>query len=122
MTQKLYLEVAFRDNDWAEAINNAFAGIKITLQQFRRAFQWSEAMGKKDFDTVTNLIRSIIAAQLNLENFFRCGDADYDYTEDVASIKFDIVTEDKIKSWDNYETAYIQLYGTQKDYGNWFIV
>ena len=122
MTQKLYLEVNFKDNHWAEAVNNAFSGIKITLQQFRRAFQWSEAMGKKDFDTVTNLIRSIIAAQLNLENFFRCGDDDYDYTEDVASIKFDIITEDKIKSWDNYETAYIQLYGTQKDYGNWFIV
>lgn len=122
MTQKLYLEVAFKDNHWAEAVNNAFSGIKITLQQFRRAFQWSEAMGKKDFDTVTNLIRSIIAAQLNLENFFRCGDANYDYTEDVTSIKFDIVTEDKIKSWDNYETAYIQLFGTQKDYGNWFIV
>ena len=122
MTQKLYLEVAFKDNHWAEAVNNAFSGIKITLQQFRRAFQWSEAMGKKEFDTVTNLIRSIIAAQLNLENFFRCGDANYDYTEDVTSIKFDIVTEDKIKSWDNYETAYIQLYGTQKDYGNWFIV
>lgn len=122
MTQKLYLEVNFKDNHWAEAVNNAFAGMKITLQQFRRAFQWSEAMGKKEFDAVTNLIRSIIAAQLNLENFFRCGDDDYDYTEDVASIKFDIVTEDKIKSWDNYETAYIQLYGTQKDYGNWFIV
>lgn len=122
MTQKLYLEVAFKDNHWAEAVNNAFSGMKITLQQFRRAFHWSEALGKKDFDTVTNLIRSIIAAQLNFENFFRCGDDDYDYTEDVASITFDIVTEDKIKSWDNYETAYIQLYGTQKDYGNWFIV
>ena len=105
MTQKLYLEVAFKDNHWAEAVNNAFSGMKITLQQFRRAFHWSETLGKKEFD-----------------NFFRCGDADYDYTEDVASIKFDIVTEDKIKSWDNYETAYIQLYGTQKDYGNWFIV
>lgn len=122
MTQKLYLEVAFKDNHWAEAVNNAFSGIKITLQQFRRAFHWSETLSKKDFDAVTNLIRSIIAAQLNLENFFRCGDDDYDYTKDVASIKFDIVTEDKIKSWDNYETAYIQLYGTQKDYGNWFIV
>ena len=122
MAQKLYLEVNFKDNHWAEAVNNAFSGIKITLQQFRRAFHWSETLSKKDFDAVTNLIRSIIAAQLNLENFFRCGDDDYDYTEDVASIKFDIVTEDKIKSWDNYETAYIQLYGTQKDYGNWFIV
>lgn len=122
MTQKLYLEVTFGDNDWAEAINNAFSGIKTALQQFRGAFHWSEELGKKDFDTVTNLIRSIIAAQLNFENFFRDRDDDYDYTEDVASIKFDIVTEDKIKSWDNYETAYIQLYGTQKDYGDWFIV
>jgi hypothetical protein len=122
MTQKLYLEIAFKDNDWAEAINNVFSSIKSALQQFRGAFYWSEELSKKDFDAVTDLIRSIIAAQLNFENFFRDRDAEYDYTEDVASIKFDIVTEDRIKSWDNYETAYIQLFGSKQDYGNWFIV
>lgn len=122
MEQKIYLEITFNDNDWCEAISSLLPAIKGTLQDFRCAFVWSEDIGKKELDMFAGLIRKMIAAQLNLEHFFREGDDSYDYTEDVTNIKFDIVHQDNLKTYDNFETAYIQLFGSPKEYGNWFIV
>lgn len=122
MEQKLYLEITYGDNDWAEAMRNLLPVIKNVLQDFRGAFIWSEDIGGKDLNMFAGLVRKMIAAQLNLEYFFWEGDDNYDYTEDVANIKFDVVYQDNLKINDNFETAYIQLFGTQKDYGNWFIV
>ena len=122
MEQKIYLEITFGDNDWSEAISNLLPAIKDTLQDFRGAFIWSEDISKKEFDMFANLIRKMIAAQLNFELFFWEGNDNYDYTEDVANIKFDIVHQDNLKTYDNFETAYIQLFGSPKEYGNWFIV
>lgn len=122
MEQKIYLEITFNDNDWCEAISSLLPAIKGTLQDFRGAFIWSGDIGKKEFDMFAGLIRKMIAAQLNLERFFREGDDNYDYIEDVANIKFDVVHQDNLKTYDNFETAYIQLFGSQKEYGNWFIV
>ena len=122
MEQKLYLEITFNDNDWCEAISSLLPAIKGTLQDFRDALVWSEDIGKKELDKFAGLIRKMIAAQLNFEHFFWEGDDNYDYTEDVANIKFDVVHQDNLKTYDNFETAYIQLFGPQKEYGNWFIV
>lgn len=122
MEQKLYLEITYGDNDWAEAMNNILASVRFSLQQLRGSYQWTEEMNKKDFDAISDLLRAMITAQLNFEGFFRYGTADYDYAQDTTSIKFNIVTEDKIKSWDNFETVYIQLFGSDRDYGDWFIV
>lgn len=122
MEQKIYLEITFNDNDWCEAISNLLPVIKGTLQDFRGAFIWSGDIGKKELDMFAGLIRKMIAAQLNLERFFWEGDDNYDYTEDVSNIKFDVVHQDNLKTSDNFETAYIQLFGPQKEYGNWFIV
>ncbi len=122
MEQKLYLEITYGDNDWAEAIRNLLPVIKGTLQDFRGAFIWSGDIGKKDLDMFAGLIRKMIAAQLHLEHFFWEGDNNYDYTEDVANIKFDVVHQDNLKTYDNFETAYIQLFGSSKEYGDWFIV
>lgn len=122
MEQKLYLEITYGDNDWSEAIRNLLPVIKGTLQDFRGAFIWSEDIGKKELDMFAGLVRKMIAAQLNLEHFFWEGDDNYDYTEDVANIKFNIVYQDNLKTNDNFETAYIQLFGSSKEYGNWFIV
>ena len=122
MEQKLYLEITFNNNDWCEAIRSLLPAIKGTLQDFRDALVWSEDIGKKELDMFAGLIRKMIAAQLNLEHFFWEGDDNYDYTEDVANIKFDVVHQDDLKTYDNFETAYIQLFGPQKEYGNWFIV
>lgn len=122
MEQKIYLEITFNDNDWCEAISSLLPAIKSTLQDFRGAFIWSGDMGKKELDMFAGLIRKMIAAQLNLERFFWEGDDNYDYTEDVSNIKFDVVHQDNLKTSDNFETAYIQLFGSQKEYGNWFIV
>lgn len=122
MEQKLYLEITFNNNDWCEAIRSLLPAIKGTLQDFRDALVWSEDIGKKELDMFAGLIRKMIAAQLNFEHFFWEGDDNYDYTEDVANIKFDVVHQDDLKTYDNFETAYIQLFGPQKEYGNWFIV
>ena len=122
MEQKLYLEITFNNNDWCEAIRSLLPAIKGTLQDFRDALVWSEDIGKKELDKFAGLIRKMIAAQLNFEHFFWEGDDNYDYTEDVANIKFDVVHQDDLKTYDNFETAYIQLFGPQKEYGNWFIV
>ena len=122
MEQKLYLEITFNNNDWCEAIRSLLPAIKGTLQDFRDALVWSEDIGKKELDMFAGLIRKMIAAQLNFEHFFWEGDDNYDYTEDVANIKFDVVHQDNLKTYDNFETAYIQLFGLTKDYGNWFIV
>lgn len=122
MEQKIYLEITFGDNDWSEAISNLLPAIKDTLQDFRDAFVWSEDISKKELDMLADLIRKMIAAQLNFEHFFWEGDDNYDYTEDVANIKFDIVHQNNLKTYDNFETAYIQLFGSSKEYGNWFIV
>jgi hypothetical protein len=122
MEQKLYLEITYGDNDWAEAMRNLLPVIKNVLQDFRGAFIWSEDIGEKDLNMFAGLVRKMIAAQLNLEYFFWEGDDNYDYTEDVANIKFDIVHQDNLKTYDNFETAYIQLFGSSKEYGNWFIV
>ena len=122
MEQKLYLEIAYGDNDWSEAIRNLLPVIKNVLQDFRGAFVWSEDIGEKDLNMFAGLVRKMIAAQLNLEHFFWEGDDNYDYTEDAANIKFDVVYQDNLKTSDNFETAYIQLFGSAKEYGNWFIV
>lgn len=122
MEQKLYLEITYGDNDWAEAMRNLLPVIKNVLQDFRGAFIWSEDIGEKDLNMFAGLVRKMIAAQLNLEYFFWEGDDNYDYTEDVANIKFDVVYQDNLKTSDNFETAYIQLFGSAKEYGNWFIV
>ena len=122
MEQKLYLEITYGDNDWSEAIRNLLPVIKSALQDFRGALVWSEDIGKKELNMFAGLVRKMIAAQLNLERFFWEGDDNYDYTEDVANIKFDVVHQDNLKTYDNFETAYIQLFGSTKDYGNWFIV
>lgn len=122
MEQKLYLEITYGDNDWAETMNNVLAAVRYSLQQLRGSYVWSEDINKKDFDEISELLRAMITAQLNFEGFFRYGTKDYDYAKDTFSIKFDIVTEDKIKSWDNFETVYIQLFGSDRDYGDWFIV
>lgn len=122
MEQKLYLEITYGDNDWSEAIRNLLPVIKNVLQDFRGAFIWSEDIGGKELNMFASLIRKMIAAQLNLEHFFWEGDDNYDYTEDVANIKFDVVYQDNLKTSDNFETAYIQLFGSAKEYGNWFIV
>ena len=122
MEQKLYLEITYGDNDWSEAIRNLLPVIKNALQDFRGAFIWSEDIGGKELNMFAGLVRKMIAAQLNLERFFWEGDDNYDYTEDVSNIKFDVVHQDNLKTSDNFETAYIQLFGSQKEYGNWFIV
>jgi hypothetical protein len=122
MEQKLYLEITYGDNDWAEAMRNLLPVIKNVLQDSRGAFIWSEDIGGKELNMFAGLVRKMIAAQLNLEYFFWEGDDNYDYTEDVANIKFDVVYQDNLKTSDNFETAYIQLFGSSKEYGNWFIV
>ena len=122
MEQKLYLEITYGDNDWSEAIRNLLPVIKNVLQDFRGAFIWSEDIGGKELNMFAGLVRKMIAAQLNLKHFFWEGDDNYDYTEDVANIKFDVVYQDNLKTSDNFETAYIQLFGSAKEYGNWFIV
>ena len=122
MEQKLYLEITYGDNDWSEAMRNLLPVIKNALQDFRGAFIWSEDIGEKDLNMFAGLVRKMIAAQLNLERFFWEGDDNYDYTEDVANIKFDVVYQDNLKTSDNFETAYIQLFGSAKEYGDWFIV
>lgn len=122
MEQKIYLEITFNDNDWCEAISSLLPAIKSTLQDFRGAFIWSEDIREKELNMFAGLIRKMIAAQLNLEYFFWEGDDNYDYAEDVSNIKFDVVHQDNLKTSDNFETAYIQLFGSQEEYGNWFIV
>lgn len=122
MSEKLYLEITYGDNDWANTMNNILPSIRYTLQDFRSAFSWSEDMSRKEFNTFTSLIRKLIAAQLNFEQFFWEGKNDYDYSEDVEHIYFDIVRADEIESNNNYETVYIQLYGSDREYGEWFFV
>lgn len=116
MRGRYYLEITFGDNDWCEAMELILPAIKMNIANFDGCFDYFT-------DEINNFlegIRNLIVAQLNL--LCRVDQIHYDYTKDAASIKFAVVSEDKIKIADNLETAYLQLFGSPKDIGNFFIV
>lgn len=117
MNGRYYLEITFGDNDWCEAMELILPAIKKNIAHFDGCFNYfTYRYINKFFDGIRNLI----VAQLNL--ICRIDAIHYDYTKDAARIKFAIVPEDKIKTADNLETAYLQLFGSPKDIGNFFIV
>ena len=118
MEQKLFLEITYGDNDWAEVMNNILPAIRSTLQSFRTLICWNEL----ELEDLASYFRTLIATQLNLQAYLWHGKDSWDYTEEVSHIKFKLVEYDNLKASDNYETAYIQLYGNDQQYGEWFIV
>lgn len=117
MKGRYYLEITFGDNDWCEAMELILPAIKMNVANFNEYIDYLTDEINDFFEGIRNLI----VAQLNL----LCRVIDqirYDYTKDAARIKFAVVSEDKIKTADNLETAYLQLFGSPKDIGNFFIV
>ena len=117
MKGRYYLEITFGDNDWCEAMELILPAIKMNVANFNEYIDYLTDEINDFFEGIRNLI----VAQLNL----LCRVIDqirYDYTKDAARIKFAVVPEDKIKTADNLETAYLQLFGSPKDIGNYFIV
>ena len=117
MKGRYYLEITFGDNDWCEAMKVILPAIKMNIANFDGCIDYFEDDDVYEF---FEGIRNLIIAQLNLIG--RVFQVHYDYTKDAAHIKFAIVSEDKIKTADNLETAYLQLFGSPKDIGNYFIV
>lgn len=116
MKGRYYLEITFGDNDWCEAMELILPAIKMNIANFDGCLDYfSEEVN--DFFAG---LRGLITAQLNLLCWV--DQVRYNYAEDTARIKFAVVSEDKIKTADNLETAYLQLFGSPKDIGNFFIV
>ena len=114
---RYYLEITFGDNDWCEAMELILPAIKMNVANFNEYIDYLTDEINDFFEGIRNLI----VAQLNL----LCRVIDqirYDYTKDAARIKFAVVSEARIKTADNLETAYLQLFGSPKDIGNFFIV
>lgn len=117
MNGRYYLEITFGDNDWCEAMELILPAIKKNIAHFDGYLDYFTYHYINEF---FDGIRNLIVAQLNL--ICRIDAIHYDYTKDAARIKFAIVPEDKIKTADNLETAYLQLFGSPKEVGNYFIV
>ena len=116
MKGRYYLEITFGDNDWCEAMELILPAIKMNIANFDECLDYFT----DEINDFLEGIRNLIVAQLNL--LCRVDQIHYDYTKDAARIKFSVVPEDKIKTADNLETAYLQLFGSPKDIGNFFIV
>lgn len=120
MKGRYYLEITFGDNDWCEAMELILPAIKMNIANFDGCLNYFTDKINGFFEGIRNLI----VAQLNLLCWVDQIRYDYakDAAEDVARIKFAVVPEDKIKIADNLETAYLQLFGSPKEIGNYFIV
>lgn len=116
MKGRYYLEITFGDNDWCEAMELILPAIKMNIANFDGCLDYFSE-GVNDF---FEGLRGLITAQLNLLCWV--DQVRYNYADDAAHIKFAVVSEDKIKTADNLETAYVQLFGSPKDIGNYFIV
>ena len=116
MKSRYYLEITFGDNDWCEAMELILPTIKMNIANFDGYLDYFTDEINDFFEGIRNLI----VVQLNL--LCLVDQVHYDYTKDAARIKFAVVPEDKIKTADNLETAYLQLFGSPKDIGNFFIV
>ena len=120
MKGRYYLEITFGDNDWCEAMELILPAIKMNIANFDGCLNYFIDKINDFFEGIRNLI----VAQLNLLCWIDQIRYDYakDAAEDAACIKFAVVPEDKIKIADNLETAYLQLFGSPKEIGNYFIV
>lgn len=116
MKGRYYLEITFGDSDWCEAMELILPTIKMNIANFDGCLDYFTDEINDFFEGIRNLI----VVQLNL--LCLVDQVHYDYTKDAARIKFAVVPEDKIKTADNLETAYLQLFGSPKDIGNFFIV
>ncbi len=125
MKGRYYLEITFGDNndwceddnnDWCEAMKLILPAIKMNIANFDGCIDYFADDIYEFFESIRNLI----IAQLNLLCWVY--QVRYNYAENASQIKFSAVPEDKIKTADNLKTAYLQLFGSPKDIGNFFIV
>lgn len=117
MKGRYYLEITFGDNDWYEAMELILPAIKQNIINYNNYYDFTGDKNEGLFEA----LRKLIAAQLNLASWFEQSAA-HNYEEDVAKIKFAIVPFYQVKNSDNYETAYVQLFGPYMQLGNYFIV
>lgn len=116
--ERLYLEINFKDNDWYDAMQLVLPAIKATVIHYHDCLLYGE---QKDIQGFYNCLRSLITAQLNLIAWY--DEIAYDYAEDAKAIEFNLVQENEVKTHNNYETVYVQLFGNnEKSIGYYFFV